>query len=81
MNLGNRILRTCAAGMPIKDEGLDCLKQSTIRLIPMPGSTTTGTAPALKRAKVRVKKSRLGLTIRIVRVPRVIPALSRPQAR
>ncbi len=46
----------------------------------MPGSTTTGTAPALKIANVSAKNSRLGLTIKTVRTPRPMPWASRPAA-
>ena len=35
-------------------------------------------APTLKRAKVRAKNSRLGLTMRTVRTPRPMPTLTSP---
>ena len=59
------------------DPGMGGLTNRT----PMPGSTMTGTAPALNRAKVSAKNSRLGRTIRMVLTPRPMPAATRPWAK
>ena len=66
---GNNVLSTWASGIPINASGLVDLRQESILIIPIPGSTTTGTAPILKRAKTREKKSAPGFTIRTVLVP------------
>jgi hypothetical protein len=71
----------CAGRMPMKASGAASARQGPRFLRPRPGSTSTGTAPALKRAKVSSKKSRPGRTIRTVRTPGPIPILCRPAAR
>ena len=57
--VGCSILNAWAFEMPIKPPGLLSFRQESIRWIPMPGSTTTGMAPVLNKAKVRVKNSGL----------------------
>ena len=47
---------------------------------PIPGSISTGTAPALKRAKVTAMKSKPGLTSRMILSPFFIPSFRRPFA-
>ena len=46
----------------------------------MPGSTSTGTAPALNSANISRKNSGVGRTITTVRVPRAMPRLASPAA-
>ena len=46
----------------------------------MPGSISTGIAPTLNSANVSEKKSIDGGTISAARVPRVIPAFTKPWA-
>ena len=70
----------CASEMPMNAPGSDSFTQLPKFFIPMPGSISTGTAPALNSAKVSAKKSRLGRTISTVRTPGPIPALSNPRA-
>ncbi len=41
--------------------------------MPMPGSISTGTAPALNSAKNMAKKSSPGVSINAVRVPATMP--------
>jgi hypothetical protein len=70
----------CAFEMPMKASGSHSPMQSLSTFVPMPGSMRTGTAPALKMAKNSAKNSRLGVTIRTVRMPRVMPMASSPAA-
>ena len=46
----------------------------------MPGSTSTGTAPALNSANMARKNSGVGRTITTVRVPRTMPRMASPAA-
>ena len=46
----------------------------------MPGSTSTGTAPALNNANISRKNSGVGRTITTARVPRVMPRCASPAA-
>jgi len=70
----------CALGMPMKASGSASARQPFMFFAPMPGSMKTGTAPALKRAKVRANSSGDGGTSNATRVPRVMPTLSSPAA-
>ena len=60
--------------------GADGERLAAILRTPIPGSTTTGIAPALKRAKIIVKNSREGFTINMVRTPFATPFFTRPAA-
>ena len=66
--------------MPMNAAGAASAMQRPRFLTPIPGSIKTGTAPILKRAKVRAKNSRLGGTMTTVRVPRPVPDRSSPRA-
>ena len=77
---GRIFLNTWAREMPMKASGSLSLRQAAILVTPIPGSTTTGIAPALKRAKMIVKKSKDGFTINMVRMPFVTPLATRPAA-
>ena len=62
--------RECASGMPMKASGCASSRHCFSARRSMPGSTSTGTAPALNSANISRKNSGVGRTITTVRVPR-----------
>ena len=77
---GKRSRARCALGIPMNASGSTSSRQERRARLPIPGSISTGTAPTLKSAKTSAVKSRDGVTISTVRVPRTIPRASRPWA-
>ena len=69
-----------ASGMPMKASGLASSRHCFSARLSMPGSTSTGTAPALNRANISRKNSGVGRTITTVRLPRTMPRPARPAA-
>ena len=71
---------TCASGIPTKASGAASSRHCFSARRSMPGSTSTGTAPALNRANIDRKNSGVGRTITTVRVPRTMPCRASPAA-
>ena len=69
-----------ANGMPMNASGCASSRHCFSARRSMPGSTSTGTAPALNRANMTRKNSGVGRTITTARVPRTMPRLARPAA-
>jgi hypothetical protein len=66
--------------MPMKASGFASSRHCFSARLSMPGSTSTGTAPALNSANISRKNSGVGRTITTVRVPRTMPRFARPAA-
>ena len=62
-----------ASGMPMKASGSASSRHCFSARRSMPGSTSTGTAPALNSANISRKNSGVGRTITTVRLPRPMP--------
>jgi len=77
---GAMVRSTCATGMPMKASAPVLARQCSMRRTPMPGSTRTGTAPALRSPSMRPKNSTPGFTMTMVFTPRPMPARARPRA-
>ncbi len=69
-----------ASGMPMKASACASSRHCRSARLSMPGSTSTGTAPALNSANITRKNSGVGRTITTVRVPRTMPRRARPAA-
>ena len=70
----------CASGMPMKASGAASSRHCFSARRSMPGSTSTGTAPALNSANISRKNSGDGRTITTARVPRTTPCRAKPAA-
>ena len=66
--------------MPTKASASASARHCRSAALSMPGSTSTGTAPALNSANISRKNSGDGRTITTVRVPRVMPCFANPAA-
>ena len=64
----------------MKASGSASSRQCFSARLSMPGSTSTGTAPALNSANISRKNSGVGRTISTVRVPRTMPRCASPAA-
>ena len=69
-----------ASGTPMKASGSASSRHCFSARLSMPGSTSTGTAPALNSANISRKNSGVGRTITTVRLPRPMPRFARPAA-
>ena len=74
-------LAACASGMPMKACGCASRRQSLSAARSMPGSTSTGTAPALNSPNISSKNASPGRTISTVRTPGPMPIPVSPAAR
>lgn len=70
----------CASGTPMNPSGSASARHPPMRLGPIPGSISTGTAPALNSPKVSAKRSRPGFTSTATRLPFPSPSRRSPSA-
>jgi len=76
----NSRLAACASGMPMKACGCASARHSLSAARAMPGSTSTGTAPALNRPNISSKNATPCRTISTARTPAPMPTCARPAA-
>ncbi len=73
-------LARCASGTPRNASGSASARHPPIRCGPIPGSISTGTAPALNSPKVSANSSPPGLTSTATRLPWLSPIRRSPRA-